>query len=148
MVRASAQRQLLVSGMGLMKTLCARSVLHIGLLAMLLWFAAYFYIAQPSTRDPEFVYLLQLGTERAWSALFLTVANIGVFGLLTANRAVRLLGVLVVSTTVGVLAGCLVLRAQGPWSGIAIIISLMGYYLAYDYTREIVQARSHVRTGA
>ncbi len=113
-----------------------RDATHAGLTAILAWTAFRLGLsADVFATNSSFDYMARFASEHTWAALFLVVANVGVFGLFTANPVIRLVSVLVVATAHGVLAGCLLMSGASVWSGTYAIIAAMGYYLAYRRSR-------------
>lgn len=114
----------------------ARNGIHAGLTAILAWIA--FRLAMPDdtfATTSSFAYMARLAPENTWALLFWAVANLGIIGLATTNKVIRLASVLVVATAHGVLAGCLLMSDGSIWSGTFGIIACMGYYLAYRRAR-------------
>lgn len=115
----------------------ARNAMHIGLTAVLGWVAFYLDFARSVfAADRSFSYMARVAPEHTWSLLFLLAANIGVIGLVSRSRPIRLAGVLVIATAHGVFAGSLIMADASIWSGTFVIIASMGYYLAYRFARD------------
>ena len=113
-----------------------RITMHAGLTAILVWLAVYFELwARPLSGDHSFFYMELFASQRMWAALFLVAANLGILGLITHRSAFRLISVLVISTTHGIFAGCLLLAGPSVWSGTYVIIAVMGYLLAFRRVR-------------
>ena len=115
----------------------ARHVIQVGLTAILGWLAFYFdWVRNLFASSQEFSYMARLAPEHDWSVLFLVAANVGVLGLISPKRPLRLVSVLVTATIHGILAGSLLMADASVWSGTFVIIAGMGYYLAYRCASE------------
>lgn len=114
----------------------ARNGIHVGLTAILAWFAFRLGLLDPVFNSSRtFVYMARLASESTWSILFWATANIGAMGLITNNKLLRLSSVLIVATAHGVLAGCMIMAGASIWSGTFVVIAGMGYYLGYRRAR-------------
>ncbi len=115
----------------------ARHAIQVGLTAILAWLAVYLdWVRTVFATDHEFSYMAHLAPEHGWAVLFLVAANIGVLGLISKARPLRLASVLVIATVHGIFAGFLLMAGASVWSGTFVIIAGMGYYLAYRCARE------------
>ncbi len=114
-----------------------RHAIQVGLTAILAWLALYLDWARNLfASDYAFSYMARLAPEHGWSVLFLFAANVGVIGLISTCRPLRLASVLVIATVHGIFAGSLLMADASVWSGTFVIIASMGYYLAYRCARE------------
>ncbi|MDT7951711.1 MAG: hypothetical protein RQ966_09420 [Acetobacteraceae bacterium] len=113
-----------------------RDTVHAGLTAILVWLALYFELhGSLLSTDISFKYMELFASQRVWAVFFLAAANIGIVGLIAHSPVVRLASVLVVATTHGIFAGCLILAGASVWSGTYAIIAGMGYLLAFRRAR-------------
>lgn len=116
----------------------ARRAIHMALCAVVAWLALV--LALPgATFATSMSYRLMaaLAPEQAWSGVFACVAVVGVLGLAARSRVLLLAGVLVLSTTHGVVALCLVVAnplsiATGAYG----VLAGLGYYLAWRQCRD------------
>jgi len=114
----------------------ARNGIHAGLTAILAWLA--FRLGMPDdtfATSTSFAYMARIAPENTWALSFWAAANLGIIGLVTTNKVLRLASVLTVATMHGVLAGCLLMSDGSIWSGTFAVIACMGYYLAYRRAR-------------
>lgn len=111
----------------------ARVAIHLALTTVMGWLGVL--LAMPDdTFGGSMSYRLMaaLGPEHAWAMAFWASANLGVLGLGTPYRAVRLGSVLVLATMHGVVALCF--AASNPTStgsGTYAVLAGLGYYLAW-----------------
>jgi hypothetical protein len=114
----------------------ARNGIHAGLTAILAWLAIRLWLPDDVfSRSASFAYMARLASEDTWAMFLWAVANVGLIGLFSRNRVLKLISVLAVATAHGVFAGCLLMSDGSTGSGTYAIIACMGYYLAYRMTR-------------
>ena len=112
--------------------------LHVMLTAVMAWLSIAFALPGDTLTNPSFAEFALLATERQWSALFLTAAMVGLLGLLTRRRWVRLLSIGGLSTAHGSISYCFYLGFKlvpgAPIStgvGVYSLIAVMGYLLLW-----------------
>lgn len=120
-----------VQGRGL--RLDARFAIHAALTLDMAWLAVI--LAMPGDTFAQargWSEFAKLGPENCWAMAFWLVASLGAVGLSTPSRAVRLFGVLVLSSTYGVIAGLMLWGApSGSGSGTYAVLAVLGCYLAW-----------------
>lgn len=84
-----------------------------------------------------------MGSEPAWAMVFWVVACLGVAGLLTPSRGMRLGSVPVLATMHGVMAGRLALSNPATTgTGAYAVLAAFGHYLAWRRIDEEVERRA------
>ena len=115
-----------------------RLAIHAALTAVMAWLAVI--LALPSYTfhtSKSFACMATMGTEPAWAMVFWLVACLGLVGLLTPSRGMRLGSVLVLATMHGVVAGCIALSNPATTgTGTYAVLAALGYYLAWRRTDE------------
>lgn len=116
----------------------ARLAIHAALTAVMAWLAVV--LAAPGDTfgtSISFRAMAALATEEHWSMAFWLAATLGLIGLTTPHRGMRLGSVLVLATMHGVVAGCLVLgNPATTGTGTYAVLACLGYYLAWRRTDE------------
>jgi hypothetical protein len=114
----------------------ARNGIHAGLTAILAWLAFRLWLPDDLfATSSNFAYMARVASEDTWAVCLWAAANIGAIGLVSGNRVLKLISVLIVATTHGIFAGCLLMGGTGTGTGTYAIIAAMGYYLAYRRAR-------------
>lgn len=115
-----------------------RLAIHAALTTVMVWLAVI--LALPSdtfSTSKSFAYMAMMGSEPAWAMVFWVAACLGLVGLLTPSRGMRLGSVLVLATMHGVVAGCLALSNPATTgTGTYAVLAALGYYLAWRRTDE------------
>ena len=114
----------------------ARNAIHIALTAVMAWLSFALHMPGDTFSNTGFREFASLATEDDWAYLFLAVAFIGLLGLVTERRWVRLISVLCLSTMHGTVAWCFYLGTEPghpltTGTGTYAIIAGLGYYLSY-----------------
>lgn len=116
----------------------ARLAIHAALTAVMAWLAVV--LASPGDTfgtSISFHVMAALATEEHWSMAFWLAATLGLIGLTTPHRGLRLGAVLVLATMHGVVAGCFVLgNPATTGTGTYAVLAGLGYYLAWRRTDE------------
>ncbi len=115
-----------------------RLAIHAALTAVLAWFAVILTLPSDTfSTSKSFACMATMGSEPAWAMVFWVAACLGLAGLLTPSRGMRLGSVLVLATMHGVVAGCLVLSNPATaGTGTYAVLATLGYYLAWRRTDE------------
>lgn len=118
----------------------ARNAIHVALTAVMAWLAIILALPGDTfSRSHSFDLMARMAPEGAWAMAFWMVASVGAVGAVSPGRAVRLASVLTLSTAHGALAALLGLASPYTTaSGTYGILALLGYYLAYRRTREVL----------
>ena len=78
-----------------------------------------------------------MGGEHAWAMAFWAAASLGLVGLATPSRPLRLACVLVLATVHGAVALCFALsNPSGTGTGTYAVLAGLGYYLAWRRSDE------------
>ena len=116
----------------------ARTMIHAALTGVMVWLS--FVLVLPGdtfAKGSSFQLMAKIATEDHWAMAFWIVASVGLSGLTTSSRVLRLLSVLVVSTMHGVFSLLLVLaNPLNTGTGTYAIFAALGYYLAWRRARE------------
>ena len=116
----------------------ARVAIHAALTAVMAWLAVV--LALPGDTfgsSPAFSRMAALANEDHWAMAFWLAASVGLVGLLTPSRGMRLGSALVLATMHGVVAGCLALGyPASTGTGTYATLAALGYYLAWRRTDE------------
>jgi len=114
----------------------ARLALHAALTMIMAWLAVL--LALPSDTfgtSQSYAVMERIAPEPVWAMSFWMVASVGVCGLFTIHRVLRLVSVLVLATAHGVLALSLVLANPATTgTGTYTVLAALGYYLAWRRT--------------
>ena len=116
----------------------ARVAIHAALTAVMAWLALVLALPGDTFENGRsYAVLASMMTEDHWAMAFWLVANIGMVGVTTCNRTLRLGSVLVLATMNGVVAVCLLLaNPTSTGSGTYGVLAALGYYLVFRRTRE------------
>lgn len=110
----------------------ARLAIHFALTLIVGGFGAVLSLPTNTFGSPAFTMLAQMGNEIHWAMALWLVAMIGLMGMTTASKGVRLFSVLVLATAHGALGICFALAPQFGTGAITyIVIAGLGYYLAW-----------------
>ena len=112
--------------------------IHVALTAVMGWLAIVLIVPGDTfASSPTFHVMASIAAEERWAMVFWGAASVGLAGLTTSSRLVRLVSVLLVSTMHGIVALCFVLaNPVTTGTGTYSIIAGLGYYLAWRRTRE------------
>ena len=114
----------------------ARLALHLALTLIMAWLAMV--LAWPGDTfgtSQSYAIMRRIAPEEAWAMAFWMVASVGAAGLLTTNRPVRLVSVLVLATAHGVVALSFVLgNPATTGTGTYAVLAGLGYYLGWRRT--------------
>ncbi len=115
-----------------------RLAIHAALTTVMVWLAVILVLPSDTfSTSKSFAYMATMGSEPAWAMVFWVTACLGLVGLLTPSRAMRLGSVLVLATMHGVVAGCLALSNPATTgTGTYAVLAALGYYLAWRRTDE------------
>lgn len=104
----------------------------------MLWLGALLgFPGDQLSAQPAFRVLLQWAGEGQWAGLAWLFGCVGLIGMFTPSRGLRLATVLLLATAHGFLAGVAAWSApQNSASGVYGIYALLGYYLAFRRARE------------
>ncbi len=111
----------------------ARVALHAALTVIMMWLAML--LAWPAgtfATSISYGVMHRIASEEGWAMAFSVVASVGVSGLCTASRLLRLFSVLVLATAHGVVAISFVLSNPAETgTGTYAVLAVLGYYLAW-----------------
>ncbi len=111
---------------------------HVALTAVMAWLAVA--LAAPNdTFGSSAAYraMARLGSETGWAMAFWAAACLGVAGLCTPSRWLRLLSVLALATMNGLVALCFATgNPTGTGAGTYAVLAGLGYYLAWRRSDE------------
>lgn len=112
--------------------------LHAMLSGVMAWLSFALWLPGDTFANPSFAAFARLASEEEWSGMFLVAAMIGLSGLLSRRRWVRLLSIAGLSTAHGSVAYCFYLSSvivQGltisTGVGVYSLIAAMGYLLLW-----------------
>ena len=116
----------------------ARLAIHVALTLVLAWLAIELAIPGDTFGEsPGYAVMARLGSEDHWAMVLWAGASVGLVGVGTQRRVVRLGSVLVLASMLGVVAWCF---ASAPVlttaAGTYAVIAGLGYYLAWRRVRE------------
>ena len=116
----------------------AQLAIHAALAAVMAWFAVVLAIPGSTfSTGVSYRAMAQLATEESWAMACWFVATMGLVGLLTPSRTVRLCTVLLMATMHGVIAISIAWsNPSGTGSGTYAVLAGLGYYLAWRRTDE------------
>ena len=111
----------------------ARAAIHLTLTVVMGWLAIVLALPGDTFGTAlSFRLMASLASEDVWAMLLWFIACIGVIGIFTPTRLVRLVSVLVLATMHGVLAGLLAVSNPLAWgSAFCAGFAGLGYYLAW-----------------
>ena len=116
----------------------ARLAIHAALTAVMAWLGMVLGLPGSTfATSRTFSVMERIGTEEAWALAFWSCALVGGMGLTSRSRGGRLMSVLVLATSHGLVALCLFLaNPLTTATGTYVVLAGLGYYLAWRRTRE------------
>lgn len=109
-----------------------RLAIHFALTLIMGGFGIVLALPTQTFLNASFTVLAELGSENSWAICLWIISTMGIIGMMTSSKIIRLISVLSLATGHGVLGICFALAPQfGTGATTYIVIAGLGYYLAW-----------------